>query len=516
MFRKLAISFSVANLCFFKAWRELLSPQTLGRLYFWKEYPGQAAGLALAVNILLLTALFLIAFTVLWRRGSGARNSVRLAFLLIFLRALNGVRVQFEAVSTGHLRSVLGRAGFLALGLALGAVLLFGLIGIIQFSWLTLKYRHYWHDQPSAQLLDTSRNKQPRVVWVIFDEMSQYHAFINRPPNLSMPNFDRLRTESFTATNAFPPAGHTSQSLPALLTGKLIASVQPVAPNELMLQFADRAAPVKWSDESDIFSEARTLGINTAMVGWFHPYCRMEGSRLGYCYWQPANLFGDPDRFSFSKNLRHQDADLLTLIPWTKRLQTWLSPRSADDYRTPHLAVYQMLLAVAKGRLPDSKIGLTFIHLPVPHPPYIYDRQQNVFDTKGQREYSDNLALADRALGELRETLERAGLWQETTIIISSDHWWRTDFWKPVKNFWSAPDALNQPAQVDHRIPLIIHLAGQKKEMTYEPQLNTVLTHNLVLELLRKGISNPDELKNWFDRNRTIGESPYQSYDDEP
>jgi hypothetical protein len=84
MFRKLAISFSVANLCFFKTWRELLSPQTLGRLYFRKEYPGQAAGLALAVNILLLTAIFLIAFRVLWRGGSGARNFVRLAFLLIF------------------------------------------------------------------------------------------------------------------------------------------------------------------------------------------------------------------------------------------------------------------------------------------------------------------------------------------------------------------------------------------------------------------------------------------------
>jgi arylsulfatase A-like enzyme len=284
-----------------------------------------------------------------------------------------------------------------------------------------------------------------------------------------------------------------------------------------MLQFPNRSGPVKWSEEPDIFSEARALGINTSLVGWYHPYCRIEGSRLTSCYWQPANLFGDPDRFSIVKNFRHQAADLLTLIPFTKRLQSWLWPRSPDDYRTPHLAVYQLLIAAAKDQLAaDRNPGLTFIHLPVPHPPYIYDRQRKTFDINGQREYSDNLALADHALGELRETLERAGLWDKTTIIVSSDHWWRTDFWKPVKNFWSDGDALNQPAQIDHRIPLIVHVAGQKMGMTYEPPLNTVLTHDLVLELLKKGITKPEEIKDWFDRNRTIGESPYQTYGDEP
>jgi hypothetical protein len=540
MFRKLAVAFSVANLCFFKSWREILSPQTIRRLYFWKEYPSHAAGVALAVNLLLLTALFLVVFTILWRMGSGMRNVARVAFLVVFLRALNGVRIQFETLSTGHLRSLLGRVGFLAVGLALGGLLLFlirryglqrvtrsavivalvmapfGLIGVAQFSWLTFKYRHYWHDQPSASALSVDRSHEARVVWIIFDEMSQYQAFSHRTPNLTMPNFDRLISESFAAANAFSPAGHTSQSLPALLTGKLISSVEPAAPNELTLQFPNRSGPAKWSEEPDIFSEARTAGFNSALVGWYHPYCRIEGSRLTSCYWQPANLFGDPDRFSTIKNLRHQVADLLTMIPFTKPAQTWLSPRSPDDYRTPQLAVYQMLIAAAKNKLSDRNPGLTFIHLPVPHPPYIYDRQRKAFDINGQREYSDNLALADQALGELRATLERSGLWEETTIIVSSDHWWRTDFWKPVKNFWSDEDALNQPPQLDHRIPFIIHFAGQKTGMTYDPKLNTVLTHDLVLELLKKGITKPEQIKDWFDRNRTIGESSYQTYADEP
>jgi len=162
----------------------------------------------------------------------------------------------------------------------------------------------------------------------------------------------------------------------------------------------------------------------------------------------------------------------------------------------------------------DGNIELAFIHLPVPHPPYIYDRAQRVWDVTGEREYLDNLALADRALGELRNAMEAAGTWNRTTVVVSSDHWWRSDFWRPVKNFWSRGDAVIQSNQVDHRVPLIIRLAGQKTGSTYDANINTVLTHDLILEILKKKVSGPDEVKDWLDRHRTIGESPYQSYDD--
>jgi len=61
------------------------------------------------------------------------------------------------------------------------------------------------------------------VLWLIFDEMNEELLFASRPQALSLPNFDHLRSEALIATNAFPPAGHTTQSIPALLTGRLIA-----------------------------------------------------------------------------------------------------------------------------------------------------------------------------------------------------------------------------------------------------------------------------------------------------
>jgi hypothetical protein len=50
--------------------------------------------------------------------------------------------------------------------------------------------------------------------------------------------------------------------------------------------------------------------------------------------------------------------------------------------------------------------------------------------------------------------------------------------------------------------------------VSYEARFNTVLTHDLILEVLRGKISTPGELQSWLDSHKTIGESPYQNYDD--
>ena len=53
-----------------------------------------------------------------------------------------------------------------------------------------------------------------RVVWILFDELSQAVAFNQRPPGLALPNLDRLRDESFHADAAESPADSTLVSFP--------------------------------------------------------------------------------------------------------------------------------------------------------------------------------------------------------------------------------------------------------------------------------------------------------------
>ena len=541
MFRKLALAFSVANLCFFMAWRDVLSPQAIAYLYLWKQNPGFASLLALLINVLALTAVFYLGFSLAWRRaGPFLQNCLRLAFLVIFFRSLNGVRIQFHSLSTGHLRLVFGRVGFFALGMSLLAMLILiiarygivsvtrvaagvalilsplGLVAATQGTVQVIKYNVLVSQERQATpLIPASVNPGPRVLWVIFDEMSSELAFGRRPPELELPEFDRFQDVALSAANAYPPARRTMQSIPALLTGQLVAATKPAGPDELLLTFAGQSEPVGWSQQQDIFSAARAIRLNTAVVGWYHPYCRVIGDRLTRCFWQPASQLTNPEKFGVARMMLVQDADALQLLPFTGRVREWILNKT-PDYRTPHLGDYLELVDRAAQLAADPDVKLAFVHLPVPHPPYIYDRHRGVWDTKGELSYLDNLALADRALGQLRTAMERTGIWDTTTVVISSDHWWRTEYWDIRKPIWSPADNPYRGEGTDHRIPFLIKLEGQKTGSRYEPPFNTVLTHDLILDVLNRKVSSAEQVTAWLDTHRTIGESPFQAYDDSP
>src|SRR6476659_7677416 len=91
------IALSLSNLCFFEAWREVLSPQSFSYLYYWKQYPGYAALLALVINVVLLAAVFFGGFNLLRRLSSPFWTSLcYFLFIVILLSALNNIRSQFD------------------------------------------------------------------------------------------------------------------------------------------------------------------------------------------------------------------------------------------------------------------------------------------------------------------------------------------------------------------------------------------------------------------------------------
>src|SRR2546425_7901138 len=47
---------------------------------------------------------------------------------------------------------------------------------------------------------------------------------------------------------------------------------------------------------SNLFRRARALGYDTALIGWYHPYCRVLGSDLTRCYWEAAEPLGSWER----------------------------------------------------------------------------------------------------------------------------------------------------------------------------------------------------------------------------
>ena len=104
----------------------------------------------------------------------------------------------------------------------------------------------------------------------------------------------------------------------------------------------------------------------------------------------------------------------------------------------------------------DASLNLVFLHLPVPHAPYLYDRFTYTYPKRylGAGSYYDNLALADVFLTSIREAMTEAGLWDQTTVLVTSDH----------------PDrmSLSVDGKDDPRVPFLLKMPNQSSAATYE------------------------------------------------
>ncbi len=80
--------------------------------------------------------------------------------------------------------------------------------------------------------------------------------------------------------------------------------------------------------------------------------------------------------------------------------------------------------------------------------------------------------------------MEDAGTWDETAVLATSDHWWRTNLWRD-SNFQggTAEEAKLMLAEPDHRVPCLLKMPGQTHSAAYIPAFNTLLLHDLILRI---------------------------------
>ena len=544
MLKRALIAISLANLCFIPAWRDVLDPGFDFFCYHTRSCPIGAQLTAITLNTLLLALAFFIASLVVWRiqRPLLLRKLAYLIFLLVILIPLNSVRVQFDALQGPALVARLGKAGFIILLLALLVVAVFAvrrlgldrlvkaaasiilimspfvLVAYGQAAWVLIKTGAGTAETVNKEALGAPaparRGPGTRVLWLILDEMDYRVAFLKRPATLKLPEFDLLRGQSLFAANAYPPAWETLQSIPALVTGRMVDAAKEAGPSELAVQFHGSAEKVSWSTQPNIFARARQAGNTTAIVGWYHPYCRIFGKDLTACSWDPLSDVEESvtDKLSIKHNMLYQiKKSFLFLIHRFLSAETVerLAP-NPDETRLKYEAKsYLSIMNDTRRAALNPDLNLVFAHLPIPHPPGLYNRERGELTSEGGRSYLDNLALADRALGELRAAMESAGLWDSTTVLISSDHWWRArEIWNPAtgearwKQFWTKEDAMMWDEKGDHRIPFILKLAGQKEGVAYDPAFNTVISQELLLAILRGEVSRPEDAVGWIDKHR--------------
>jgi hypothetical protein len=467
------VAVSLANICYLRIWDGLFhNPE---RDYLAATPYNPVDYFAALAGVFLFAALLYVVISVIWYHGSRtARIVAKLAIFIVFLLPLDFVRRSLGAslaVFFGFTSYTITAAMLLALALRFHQrfyAVLFWLLALLSpYAGVNIvqTLAHAISPEqlserpqlpvPAAKPDSAARN---RVVWIIFDEWDQRILFDERPADLKLPHLDRLVGESVMATRAYAPSGRTLISIPALLTGRLIAEAQAKDDDELQIRFSGEKARRDFRSTYNIITEALLGGHRVGIAGWYHPYGRLFPQTDNLT----ARSFGFPPFQGFRSEM----------IPdaLAAQLQFLISPIYIWQlYRDLHIQLH----AAALDGVGDAALDLVFLHYNVPHLPGIYDRERQVYSisrSNSMNEYLGNLALVDRTLGELLLKLDTAGLRDSTTLIVTADHWWRSAPW--VEKGKGYP------------VPLILRAQGGGNSERVEATLCTTSLRTVVRDIL--------------------------------
>jgi hypothetical protein len=319
-------------------------------------------------------------------------------------------------------------------GKALGGLGIFCLLVVAQLLHLAT-----WRPVPNfiedKSLADAvSPESRPRVVWILMDELSYNQVFAQRTAGLDLPNFDKFRQSATVFTNVTPATDNTQTAIPSLLLGRLVDRVGYTWDNHYLLATQGQSLHAFPVSETP-FAVAKSQGLTTGVVGWYNPYCSMLAPYLDDCYW---------------------------------------------NYQAHMPAVF-----VIGDRFWRNQPDFVFLHLPVPHPPGFYNRRTGQFETINRASYLDNLALADKTLGELLATLHASPRWANTSIVLCGDHSWRTHMWRGTRHWTREDEMASHGGVFDPRPMLMVHQAGETTPATIDRSIPLIRIHDILDNLIR-------------------------------
>jgi Sulfatase len=340
-------------------------------------------------------------------------------------------------------------------------------------------YRGYNSIPTNRKIAEVSKaeaSKRIKIAWIIFDEMDYRLAFSERPAGVKLPALDRFRKESIFAEAAYPPSDYTIHSIPSLLVGEKV-DVTKVEPSDLLLQEKYNGNQIKkWTEFSNVFREAKSLGYTTALIGWYHTYCRVFKDDLDYCRRLPAGRFGYGQDF------------------WGS-VKAILSRSVIFDRRLERAFVFNLNEIKEEGlrKIQEDQYDFVFLHFTVPHAPWIQDPETNQLSSQVSREpknYLKNLELADKIFSEIRRKLEDQNNWDRAMIIVSSDHFWRK--------------SEQYDGKKDFRVPLFINMQDNKGMVFKEP-IASVVTKDLIVDVMKKKVVTTEDAMKWLsERSKTF------------
>jgi hypothetical protein len=84
---------------------------------------------------------------------------------------------------------------------------------------------------------------------------------------------------------------------------------------------------------------------------------------------------------------------------------------------------------------------------------------------------------------------------------VSADHSWRA--------------SAEYDGRRDFRVPFLVKAPGPNQPVVYSPAINTLLTHDLILAILRSELTNQQQVVPWLDSHPTVRAPPPPTLNDD-
>lgn len=375
----------------------------------------------------------------------------------------------------------------------------FVLLLFLRFWWGA---RHLNDPRPLASvaaLPAVNGGPKPRIIWILLDELSFDQVFAHRFPGLKLPAFDALAAQATVFTQVVPEGTQTERVMPALFTGKRIDKIRSSPDGELITHNPETRKWQPFQQHATVFQDALNSGYRPAIDGWYNPYCRLLSSVLLHCDW--SNNAVVVDGMMSNGTLGSNTLSLVGALLGNGTLRkvfafvSMLQPYNLD--RSGQVSDYRNLLSAGDRLLKDPSSSFVFIHLPITHPPGIYDRATGQMTT-GNASYVDNLALADRYLGHVHDLLMGTGQWDSSTVLVMGDHSWRTSMmWKGAAYWNSEEEHASAGGQYDPRPAYLVKLSGQQTGQKLNAPFHSLNTRGLLDQLFTQHIRTTQDLRQW-------------------
>jgi hypothetical protein len=288
------------------------------------------------------------------------------------------------------------------------------------------------------------------VFLFVFDEWSYQRSYEGSELRPFFHNLRQLASHSLEFTQAHSQANSTNPSVPRIIYQR-DGELKPRNGTAFWVE-GDSAVPS--TTLPSIFSAAESRGYDTSLIGFYFPYRAVLGDQVDHIVHQAYVPKGE----RLTQRLELVTARNLSFLtdPLSRRLwRRWNVPTVSENW----VYINQVWRGAVRDLIRRSDANtFAMVHWPLPHGPWVLNEDGSYRGPfKGGRlqgtpaDYQRHLAFLDLLLGETMAELDSARLLDQSLVIVTSDHSWKTD---PDSSFHASPDAKTW-------VPLIVKLPYQ-------------------------------------------------------